>query len=220
MDELKIFNKLKKIPVFTLNDFKKVVRTTYAKSALSHLVKKKIVFHIIKGRYTVYDDPFIIAPFIYKSSYIGSYSALYYHGLITQIPMNIICITGSPPKKIKVFDREIRYRHSKYIFGYEMIDYKGLKIPISSPEKAIIDSIGLVPLHVILEEINNINKDKLWLMAQRMPPPIKRRIAYIIFKTWGEVINIPTGRRIYLDPVGQKKGKFIKQFNIIDNVIL
>ncbi len=218
MNEIKIIQKLKKMPLFTMKDFRKIIRTTYAKKHLERFIKKEYVFRIQKNKYTVHKDPLLIAPWIYHNSYIGSYSALQYHGLITQLPQNIICITGSPKKKIKIFDTEVVYKHSKYIFGYEMEKRAGIKIPISLPEKAVIDSINIIPLHITLENIEEINKELLWEMAKKMPRYTQRRIAYIIYKTWKIKKTVKKGRIIYLDPLKNKKGKLNKKYNIIDNM--
>ncbi|MFA5381621.1 MAG: hypothetical protein WC356_00515 [Candidatus Micrarchaeia archaeon] len=220
MEDIDVMNKLRKIPVFSITDFRKIVRTTYAKQALMRLIKKKHVFRIIRNRFSVYNDPFVIAPWLCRSSYLGSYSALRYHNLMTQLPQNIVCITGSAPKKINILGTEVVYRHSKYIFGYEMKDYSDTKIPVSLPEKALIDSIGFTSLDMVLEEIGEFNKDILWDLAQKMPNHIKRRIAYIIYKVWKQENKVNSGRTIYLDPLGSKKGKINQKYNIIENVIL
>ena len=219
--DLNLLKKLQRIPVFTLSDYRKMVRTTYARHSLSRLVKKGEVYRIMKNRYTVYDDPLLIATFIYPPSCIGGYSALHLHGLLNQIPNNILCFTNRPPRKLLIFGREIIYKHTKYPLFYEPMEYQNFKIPVAIPEKAFIESIGIIPMDLLRDALESLNPETLWEVARKASHATKRRVAFIIYRKWGKRHRIgKTKRRLLLDPIGKRRGELNKMYNIIDNTNL
>ncbi|MBI2598517.1 MAG: hypothetical protein HYW50_04945, partial [Candidatus Diapherotrites archaeon] len=87
MYELKMVMVLEKLPVFSLADVAKIVKSrAYSKKVLARIVENGAVKRIMKDKYTFHSDPFLVAPFLQYPSYISCASALSYHGLISQIP--------------------------------------------------------------------------------------------------------------------------------------
>ncbi len=209
---------LKGLPVFSFSEYAKLLGNSYAKESLRRLIKRGIVYRVRRDSYTLYDDPLLIAPFLYRPSYIGGYSALHLQGLLDQIPKDILCFTSRPPTTITAFNTIIHYKHTGGPFHYTFLDYRGFKLPIAIPEKAFAETIGLLPLSLIIPAFKELNKDRLVEIIPDLPSGTQRRIAYLLSR---EGINIDikiSKRTLLLDPLGPKEGTIDKRFNIIRNV--
>ncbi len=221
MYDIKI-QQLKEIPVFSLADVSQIVSgKQYAKKILRRLKKENEIKRIKKDVYTFHDDPLLISSFLVKPSYISSVSALSYYKLITQIPKDIFCFTTKNKKQFK-YNTKIRFFHTEYFFGFENKNYLGFKIPIATPEKAIIDSIGVVPFSVVEEAVEslNINLIKEYLIKIGKSSIIKR-IGYILENNGFDVSELKSkinNKYVYLDPLARRTGRKNKEWKLIDNL--
>lgn len=222
MYESKIL-KLKEVPVFSLADISQIVSgKEYAKKLLRKMVLSNEVKKIKRDKYTFYDDPFLVSTFINKPSYISSVSALSYHKLISQIPKDIFCSTIKKEKNIK-FISEIKFIQTKYFFGFDNLEYLNFKIPISNPEKAIIDSIGVVPISLIEESVGEIDIERiLGYLKKIKKSSIIKRIGYLLekheFDVYNKIKRYINNKYIYLDPLAKKYGKKNKRWKLIINI--
>lgn len=215
--------KLKEMPVFSLSDVSQIVSgKEYAKKLLRKLKKSKRILRIKRDFYTFHKNPFLIATFLEKPSYISSASSLSYHNLITQIPKDIFCFSEKNNKTIK-FLSKIYFIKTKYFFGFKYENYLGFKIPVSIPEKAIIDSIGVIPLSIIEEAIEKINiKTMKNLLKKIKKKSIIKRIGYLLVKKNFKIDDlkkkISKSKYIYLDPLAKKTGRKDKNWRLIINI--
>jgi len=222
MYESKIL-KLKEVPVFSSADIAQIVSgKEYAKKLLKRFVLSNEIKKIKRDLYTFYDDPFLVSTFVYKPSYISSLSALSYHKMITQIPKDIFCFTLKKEKNF-TFASEIRFIHTKYFFGFNNSEYMNFKIPIASPEKAIIDSIGVTPISVIEDALDNIDIEKMLEYLQKIKKSsIVKRIGYLLenhgFDIYNKIKNNINNKYIYLDPLAKKQGQKNKKWRLVINV--
>ncbi len=85
---------------------------------------------------------FLTAPF---PSYISLQSALYLHGMISQIPASTYCVSLARTRTYRtpVGDFSIHHISGDFFMGYEETGDKGLKIAV--PEKALLDFLYLSP---------------------------------------------------------------------------
>lgn len=88
---------------------------------------------------------FLIANKIYQPSYISFESALAYYNLI---PEGVYTITSATSVKTKSFDTivgKFSYRHIKpgLMFGYQLIDWNGIKVKMAELEKLLLDYLYL-----------------------------------------------------------------------------
>lgn len=222
MYESKIF-KLREIPVFSLADASQIVSgKEYAKKLLRRLRKSGEIKRIKKDAYSFYDDAFLVSSFLVKPSYISSVSALSYYKLITQIPKDVFCFTLKKSRRIK-FISDIYFIKTKYFFGFSEEEYLGFRILVATPEKAIIDSVGIVPFSVIEEAFEKIDLRRMLDYLRRIKKSeILKRIGYLLEKSnfkAEELIKRINRRYIYLDPLGKKSGKKIKKWWLIDNTL-
>lgn len=214
--------KLKEIPVFSLSDVSQIVSgKDYAKKILKKMNLRKEILKIRRDCYSFYDDPFLISTFLIKPSYISSASALSYHKLISQIPKDIYCLTIKRNSTIK-FNGEIKFIHTKYFFGFEKANYEGFSLPIANPEKAIIDSLGLIPVSIFEEAIEKINIEKtLSYLNKIKKSSILKRMGFLLernnFQVYEKLKKGINRRYIYLDPLAKKSGKKDRKWGLIIN---
>ncbi len=222
MYELKLL-KLKEMPVFSLADAAQIVSgKAYAKKLLKRMLGRKEIFKVKRDIYTFYDDPFLVSTLLIRPSYISSASALSYHKLITQIPRDIFCMTAGKNKKER-FREEIFFYHTPYFFGFEKEKYNSFSIPIASPEKAIIDSFGVIPVTIFEEAVEGINFERMASYLKKIKKSsLLKRIGYLLEKKGFEVYSLLkkrlNDRYILYDPLAKKNGKKDKKWKLIINV--
>lgn len=215
------FMKLKEVAVFSLADVSQIVSgKAYAKKLLKRMIGAGEIKRIMRDIYTFHDDPLLISSFLIKPSYVSSVSALSFHKLIDQIPKDVFCFTLKPKRKLR-FLSDIYFIKTKYFFGFENKEYLGFNVPMATPEKAIIDSFGIVPVSIFEEALENINLEKMISYLKRTKKSsIIKRVGYLLEKKGFDVTLLRkkiNRRYIYLDPIARKSGVRNKIWGIIDN---
>ena len=214
--------KLKEIPVFSLSDISQIVSgKEYAKKLLKKMILSGEIKKIKRDRYTFHDDPFLVSTFINKPSYISSVSALSYHKAISQIPKDIFCFALKKQKDVK-FISEIKFIKTKYFFGFDSLEYLNFEIPIADAEKAIIDSIGIVPISLIEESIKGISIEKMLGYLKKIKKSgIVKRVGYLLekhgFNVYSKIRRYLNNKYILLDPLSKKYGEKDKKWRLIVN---
>ena len=220
MYEIKVKEHLSKTPVFSLSDINKIISNKeYSKRFLKRMYERKEIFKIKKNLYTFHSNPFLVSTFVVKPSYISSFSALHYYKLITQIPKEVICMTPKKHSEI-TFNEKIRFVNTNNFFGFREIEYENTKIPIAEPEKAIIDSLNIIPISVFEEAFDSINEEKMIEYIERTKKSsIIKRIGYLLekqgydeYKRLKRYINY---RYIPLDPLLRKKHVKNKKWGLL-----
>lgn len=213
---------LKGVPVFSLSDVSQIVSgKDYAKKLLRRLVSSGEIKRIKKGAYTFHEDPFLVSTFLVRPSYISSVSALSYYRLITQIPQDVFCFTQGKQRRFK-FISEINFIHTNRFFGFENHKYEGFGLPIATAEKAIIDSINIVPVSVFEEAIEKVNLGRMLEYLRKIgKSSVTKRVGYLLeengFDVYGKLKGGLNGRYICLDPLARKTGAKDKKWRLIVN---
>jgi predicted transcriptional regulator of viral defense system len=222
MYEADVLEHFRNAPVFSLADVAQIIQNRdYAKKFLRRMIDEGNIIKIKRDFYTIYKDPLLVSTFLVKPSYISSISAMSFHHLTTQIPRNIFCMTENH-KKTLTFSSEIYYIPTKYFFGFRNERYDKFFLPVATPEKAAIDSIGVLPLAVLDESFEKIDKDILveYLKKIRKSSVIKR-IGYLaernMLDVHKELKGFINNKYIFLDPLAKKSGKKDKKWRIIVN---
>lgn len=112
---------------------------------LNRLVKREELTRIMKGYYTFNINTVDFEQFaceVKKNSYISLEYALYYHGLIDQLPEIITLVTSDKSAVLQTSTKKLEYSHFKkdLYFGYEIID----NMLMAAKEKAILDELYLI----------------------------------------------------------------------------
>lgn len=119
------------------NNKKNIART------LSYLKSSGKVHCIVKGVYTTKND-LAVTGFAFEPFYYGLLYALTIKELWTQMAKpEAITLKRVKKTNVKIFNNSdtIILHHSKpkYFFGFDIIKYNGINIPVSTPEKTLID---------------------------------------------------------------------------------
>lgn len=223
MYETKIIKQFSKIPVFSLSDVNQFINNrSYSKKFLKRMIKNKSFFKIKKNLYTLHKDPFLISTFIIKPSYISGVSALSYYNLVTQIPNEIFCATQKDNTKFK-FIQQINYFHTNYFFGFKKEKYENFEIFIAEPEKAIIDSISIIPISIFEEAFEEIDSEKMIEYLKKIKKSsLVKRIGFLMekngYNVYGKLKNFINYKYIFLEPLVKSRGKKDKKWSLIINI--
>lgn len=138
-----------KTNVFSLLDVQKLFpleKSSSIQIQLSRLVKKKLIHQIKRGVYyqdSNLIDPFGLSNYLYSPSYVSLESALFFYGIIPDVPQNITAVTITTSKKI---DNELgKFYYSKIksdlFFGSTKINSPvgDAYFAIAHKEKALLD---------------------------------------------------------------------------------
>ena len=153
MSLLEMQTKLKalKVPVIQTSDASACLRITrqHASQALGRLAKANVVFPIARGLWAFTDSAdsltfpeYLTAPF---PAYISLQTALYYHGVISQVPDVVYAVSIARTRRYKNQLGVISIHHMapEFFFGFEVVGEHQIKI--ASVEKALLDILYLSP---------------------------------------------------------------------------
>lgn len=130
------------------------VSFAHASKILRRLTDAGFLIHLMRSRWAFVGqvDPlqapeYLTAPY---PCYISLQSALYYHGLISQIPATFYAMSPARTRiyqnKLGVFS--VHHVNPDFFFGFEYIEKEGIKM--ATPEKALLDVFYLSPTHSLL----------------------------------------------------------------------
>lgn len=161
-------------PVFTYRDVKLYIANSRRSvknipRLLSYMKSTGLISSIRKGVYTFNND-IMVAGFAYSPFYYGLLSALTIRELWTQNSKpEIMTIRKVRNSKSYAFGEknDIIFLHHvpvKYFFGFDTVNYGKLKVPVSNPEKTLIDLFYYkikLPIQNYSGLLRVINKKKL-----------------------------------------------------------
>lgn len=144
-----VLTKIKELkqPAFQTSDISVLldVSVVHASKILSRLCEAKQVVSLTRGRWGLPDvDPMLLPEFLTSPwpSYISLQTALFYHGMISQIPNvhYVISLASTKLFKTPLGNFSIHHISPSFFFGFELT-LNGIKM--ASPEKALIDILYL-----------------------------------------------------------------------------
>jgi len=107
------------------------------------LVKKGLAKRLLGGKISFSDDEFINASQLMEPSYISLQSALLFHGLATQVPKDVECVTTRNSKRYTSLGIVYHRISPALYFGYVKHGKGDSYILMAEPEKAVIDCVYL-----------------------------------------------------------------------------
>jgi len=153
-----------------------------ASKILDRLVKAGRFVRLMRGKWatTKQLDPLILPEYLTAPfpSYISLQTALFYHGMISQIPHTIYAVSLARTNQYSTSFGNISIHHLQpdFFFGFEIVNH----FKLASMEKALIDTLYLTPA-----------KSKLF----KTLPEIEFPASFSIKKT-NAIINKITSMRI------------------------
>lgn len=195
MSLLEAYRKLQQsgLPVITTREAAGYLQLprAHASKILSRLVDSKHVHHLARGKWSIVEnvDPLILPEHITAPwpSYISLQTALYHHGILSQLPEIIYAVSLSRSRSLNTTQGAISIHHisKSFFFGFTSIGRFGAKMAV--PEKAILDILylsasknGLFRSLLELEIPRSFSKDLAYKMISRITS--KRRQVLVLRK--------------------------------------
>ena len=140
-----------------------------AKVYASRIVRKGLASKPMRGRLAFVDDLYVMATQLIEPSYISLFSSLNFHGLMTQVPRDIECVT---PKNSRCFETLGIVYHKippSLFYGYEKYAKAGSYVFVADPEKAVVDGVYLnaLPENMMTEVVERMDRRKLEMYVRR-----------------------------------------------------
>lgn len=225
MKKIQLLRQLERYPLFTENDVAKIVNKNagYVRKLLYRMQKEQLIERIERGKYTLHDDPLIVASYLLAPSYLSLWTALRYYNLMQQQPHKMFVVSAIPKKPLLFHDTEIVFKTSKRMFGYKKERYADFDIFMAEPEKAIVDALLFkIPLSYIVEALDN-NKLHLEKIAEYAKKTgnisLMKRVGYVLEKKKRRIYKLypKDNNYILLDPLGKRNGKKDLRWKLIIN---
>lgn len=227
MRKIEIIKTLEKYPLFTFNEFVRIIKKTqkYARTYLYRLKKERHIFQVERSKYTVFDDPMIISSHIMVPSYISFWTAIRLHDLTEQLPADIMIAVPRPKKTIEFQGIKLRFFKIRRMYGYKKQRYRDFDIFVAEREKCIIDSLLLqnTPFDEVVKAIKTKNFDAKKLIEYAIKTGNKSLIKRLghLMESFGmkteKFARHLDNNYILLDWNGTKEGKKSKKWKIIVN---
>ncbi len=158
-------------PVFTITDIrvllnKQPISPRYLKLLINNLIKTKEIRRITKGVYTFHTELAVIG-FGFRPFYYGMEDALTYRNFWTQATNPVIMTTNGVREGLRQFQNSnyvVKRVKSELFFGFNFIKHYDLWIPVSDPEKTLIDLLYYghgIPKEAQEQLLNAIDPGKL-----------------------------------------------------------
>jgi predicted transcriptional regulator of viral defense system len=168
-----------------------------ASKILSRLSAKEAIIRLARGRWALPDrvdrlaiPEHLTAPW---PSYISLHTALYYHGLISQIPAVTYAVSLRRPRLFRnvLGVYSIHQIKPDFFFGYDTLGKAGIKL--ATPEKALLDVIYLSParsnLFQKLPEIELTSKFKIGAAKKMISKIQSQQRRSLVEKRFEELIK-------------------------------
>ena len=178
----KVLDFAKVTPVFRPRDVELIVKDRgYAHLLLHNLVGSGRLVRYFRGWYGLRDDP-TLSVFTFKPAYLGLQEALSIRELWEQETVPVVITTLRVRTGIRsVAGGNLLVRHlaERYFFGYDFLKYGDFYVPVSDPEKTLIDfvyyneAIGEEALEGLLKRAN---RAVLLKYLRPYPQALKRRV--------------------------------------------
>lgn len=160
------------------------VRPAHASQIMARLARHGMVWRIKRGLWVwAKTDPLAIVSHLTAPlpSYVSLQTALYYHGMISQIPDVIYCVSLARTRRYRFPGGLISVHHvpARWFFGYE--PSPNGSVALASPEKALLDFLYLGPaksrLFAALPELSfpaGFSRKRLAAMVAQIPDHKRR----------------------------------------------
>ncbi len=151
-------------PSFSVGDAKRLfagISEGYLDVFLHNLAMKNRIHRISRGIYTFHDDPQVVG-FAFRPFYYGLQDAMSLHNIWGQETNPVVITPRKVVSGLRQFEGAnyvVRRVNRKMFFGYELMRYGEMWIPVSDVEKTFMDM-------VYFEQ--NISRDALMAFKQKI----------------------------------------------------
>ncbi len=216
--------------VFTPKDISRLldVNRSVAYVYVHRMKERGIIYPVEKGKFAIYDDPFVVSTQLVSPSYISFITAFYLHGRLQQTVDAIFVVTPKKKRALSFLGTSIKLItfHPSKIFGYRKHKKGDSYIMLADLEKAAVDALYLpryLPTSVVYEGLmEGCNAKLLEEYARDMASEaVIRRAAYLLEQLGEETELKPSTSTPYkLNPTIDKKGKFDSKWKLYINEVI
>ncbi len=173
-------------PIFTLSDARVLlgslgISQRYLKLLINHLMKTGEIHRISRGTYTFHDDLAIVG-FAFRPFYYGLEDALSYRNFWTQATNPVVMTTNGVREGLREFigaNYIVKRVKPKLFFGFGFVKHYDMWLPVSDPEKTLIDLVYYK--HGIRDDAmdnlaKEIDKDKLELYLKKYSKRLRKEV--------------------------------------------
>ncbi len=186
MRSLDAYAQLKAFTVFRTIDAATLLKTNVdaCQKMLSKLVANRLLVKLCRGIWTWPEtDPYLLPEYLTAPapSYVSLQSALYRHGVISQIPQVIYAVTLGQTRRVVTPMATFSFHHlpSHFFFGFS----PERDVKLALPEKALLDVLYLSPaksrLFASLPEITlpkTFSRSQAEAMIKKIPSRQRRTL--------------------------------------------
>jgi predicted transcriptional regulator of viral defense system len=133
------------LAVFGTRDLARILGMSHGvASVYAHRLKNmELIYPVEKGRFSITEDPFIVATQVSYPSYLSFSSAFYLHGRLDQVIDSLLVVTSRKRRELDFMDTRIKFIRfpPEKVFGYRKHRKGDSHITLADPEKAAIDSL-------------------------------------------------------------------------------
>lgn len=156
-------------PSFSTGDARRLlsdISDGYLDVFLHNLTKRNKIHRISRGIYTFHDDSGVVG-FAFRPFYYGLQDAMSLHNIWEQETNPVVITPRKVASGLRQFEGAnyvVRRINRKMFFGYELMKYGDLWIPVSDVEKTLMDIVYFeqnIPEDALKAFKRKINKEKL-----------------------------------------------------------
>ncbi|MDG6220775.1 MAG: hypothetical protein QCI38_04920 [Candidatus Thermoplasmatota archaeon] len=216
--------------VFTPKDVARILGVGMETSYVTiHRMKTRgMVYPVEKGKFSICDDPFVVATQLVFPSYISFITALYLHGRIQQTVNDVFVVVPKKKRELSFLGTPIRpitFPASR-MFGYRKVEKGSSHVLLADLEKAAVDSLclpRLLPISILVEALRDgFDAELLESYAKAMGSEAVSRRAGFILELLGENTKLkPTTHTVYkLNPSISARGRFVARWKLYVNEVI
>lgn len=223
---------------FTISDICDLfgISNNYASQMAYQLKMEKEIEEIEKGKYTLPEGseyPFLIASKTVQPSYISFKTALSVYRT-KKVPESESYYVATPKRKRPIVFKKYNFKYITLkpykFFGFCQLNVNGNEVTMAELEKAIVDCLEETEYGPDLIKFKDILKDFLDIISIKklikyaircQNKSLLARLGYLL-----ETLDIEVSIKdrylpkdyVKFDPSGERQGKWIARWNIIDNL--
>lgn len=213
--------------VFSSNEIKRYtkLKDSGVYSVLRRMTQEGLILNVEHGKYTISQDPFIVASQIQQPAYISFLSGLFVLGATDQV-INKIQVASSRRRRGLVFENTVIDFigfPAELMFGYKKVRKENSYVMVGELEKIILDFLYRPSDFGINYAIDAIRSDidlarvELYLKRAHREA-VLARTGYVLNELGFEVNFHRTTSTVYrLNPQSERAGRFNRKWRLMVN---
>jgi predicted transcriptional regulator of viral defense system len=177
---------IKTTPVFRARDVEVIAGDRrYAHLLLHNMARRGEIVRLTRGFYSLEGDP-VLSVFCFRPAYIGLQEALSMRNLWEQ-ETNVVIVTAASARagvrEVAGSNVVVRPIPVTQFFGYEFLPYGEYRVPVSDPEKTLIDLVSLgeaSDVESLGELLGAVSGGKVRKYLAAYPAPVRRSVLSLL----------------------------------------